>query len=194
MNLIVKGGPGAKRAYKLFLKDGRGGEAEEHQKEIEILSEMEWSMGYYEPVCKFRFSGEEKTWWAGISSIRCPSVKKEEKKQKLPEKGKISKADSCLHDLKCWGDKHYLAATLLCKPLIERQARYAHRWTDGWLEAKFNRFMWKGKRNGVIAYRTQKIEFQNGFGAWVKLSSWCSYNPNTKEAEIINIVPRRQKR
>ena len=90
MNLIVKGGPGAKRAYKLFLKDGRGGEAEEHQKEIEILSEMEWSMGYYEPVCKFRFSGEEKTWWAGISSIRCPSVKKEEKKQKLPEKGKIA--------------------------------------------------------------------------------------------------------
>ena len=97
----------------------------------------------------------------------------------------------CPTDLQCWGDKNHAIATRLCRPLVEGQARYAYKWTDGWLEAKFNTFMWKDKKNGVLAYRTQKIQFQNGFGAWRNMSTWCGYNPDGKRAWIINIVPRR---
>ena len=189
--LFAEGGASAKRDYGVFVKSGKGGEAEESQSEIEILSEMKWSLGYWEPMCKFRFKGGSQTWWAGVSSIRCPSTVKETKKGELPIKQEVVQADTCFHDLQCWGDKHHGAATRKCIPLVENQARYAHRWTDGWLKAKFDRVMWKDKKNGIVAYRTQKVEFQNGFGAWVKMSSWCRYNPDTGEAEIINIVPRR---
>ncbi len=90
--------------------------------------------------------------------------------------------NACRADMQCWGDKHLLEATRYCKPALERLAKYAHKWTDGWLEAKFPRFRWGKKGKGIIVYLGDKVQFQNGFGAWVKMSYWCDFNPHTKEA------------
>lgn len=93
-----------------------------------------------------------------------------------------AKANACRADLQCWGDKHHLRATVYCKEAVERLARYAHKWTDGWLGAKFPRFRWGKKSEGIIVYLGDKAQFQNGFGAWVRIRYQCEYNPDTKAA------------
>ena len=92
--------------------------------------------------------------------------------------------------MQCWGDKHSLRATIACEPVIEAQAKYDYEWTDGWLDSKFDRFGWKDKPNGVLAFRGDKIKFQNGFGAWQHMTYWCVYDPDTKSANLISIQPR----
>ena len=93
---------------------------------------------------------------------------------------------ACRRDLQCWGDRHQLSATAVCEPLIERMAKYTYEWTDGWLGSKFDRFMWKDRKAGTLAYQGDKIRFQNAFGAWQNMTYWCTYNPstNTAEAEV----------
>ena len=89
---------------------------------------------------------------------------------------------ACRQDLQCWGDKHILSATLACRPLIERSAKYDYEWTDGWLGSKLQKFRWKDRRAGVLSYYGDKVKFQNGFGAWQHVGYWCDYNPETKWA------------
>ena len=91
---------------------------------------------------------------------------------------------ACRQDLRCWGDKHSLAATFACQPLIESLAKYAFKWTDGWLGAKLERFRWKDRTEGSISYTGDEIQFQNGFGAWSRMTYWCHYNPETDYAEV----------
>ena len=43
---------------------------------------------------------------------------------------------TCSKRLQCWGDKHNLAATFACQPLIEGLAKYDYEWTDGWLDCQ----------------------------------------------------------
>lgn len=95
-----------------------------------------------------------------------------------------SKELACRQELQCWGDKHSLRATLACQPLIENSARYNYEWTDGWLGAKLTRFRWKKRKAGLISYYGDKVKFQNGFGAWVRMAYWCDYNPASKTASV----------
>ena len=37
-------------------------------------------------------------------------------------------------------------AMMRCKPAVERMAKYSHKWTGSWLEAKFPYFRWKKNR------------------------------------------------
>ena len=89
---------------------------------------------------------------------------------------------ACRNDLQCWGDKHSLRATSVCRPLIENSAKYDYEWTDGWLGAKLTKFRWKSRKTGVISYYGDQIKFQNGFGAWMRIGYWCDYNPATETA------------
>ena len=93
------------------------------------------------------------------------------------------KESKCRHDLQCWGDKHNLAATFACQPLIEGMAKYDYEWTDGWLGAKLERFRWKDRKAGTLSYTGNKVKFQNGFGAWQHITYWCHYDPLSKSAE-----------
>ena len=90
----------------------------------------------------------------------------------------------CRQDLQCWGDKHALAATITCERLIESLAKYAYKWTDGWLGPKLKRFRWKDRVEGSVSYTGDEIQFQNGFGAWRQMTYWCHYNPETGYAEV----------
>lgn len=101
---------------------------------------------------------------------------------------KETEAATCKGDLQCWGDKHLLAATLDCRPLVERLARLDFQWTDGILEPKFAKFAWGNKAKGTLIYFGDAIQFQNGFGNWIRHSYSCEYDPTTKD--VINVDAR----
>lgn len=78
----------------------------------------------------------------------------------------------------CWGDKHISAAVVHCQDHIEGLAQYTTEWTDGWTENKFSRFRWKDASRGHITYVGDKVNFQNGFGAWRPTSYECDFDPD----------------
>ena len=50
------------------------------------------------------------------------------------------------------------------------------------------RTRWEGlgpREQGIVSYFGDDVKFQNMFGAWQRMSYWCSYDPEAKTAEII---------
>lgn len=84
---------------------------------------------------------------------------------------------SCKQDLQCWGDKFSISASVYCKEPVTKLGKYSSRWTDSTFETKFSRFRWLNKDAGTLTYIGDKIEFQNGFGAFQKYIYECDFNP-----------------
>lgn len=91
-----------------------------------------------------------------------------------------NKEQTCRHDLECWGEKAYLVAAVSCPPTVERFAKYDVEWVDGVLEPKFSHYRWRDKREGVVTVLGDKVKFQNGFGAWMRMTYECDVDPATK--------------
>ena len=102
----------------------------------------------------------------------------------------LSKDEACLMDADCIRDKtSWLSrAGFFCSPHIEDQAAYSHEWTDGFIEPKFSRFVARPDRNAVH-YFGDKLKFQNGFGAWQRMSYSCLYDPINERVLDVNVVP-----
>ena len=119
--------------------------------------------------------------WGGMLTGKMELPDDVRTKGELTEEEKAQSEEiACRFDLQCWGDKHSLRAERPCQLAIENLALYDYEWTDGWLGAKFDRFAWKEREAGTIAYRGSEIKFQNAFGAWRRSSYWCDYDPNTQ--------------
>lgn len=84
---------------------------------------------------------------------------------------------SCRADLQCWGDKHMISAGVYCKAPVEALAKYSARWTDGTFEPKFSHFRWLSQEQGTLTFIGDKIEFQNGFGAFQAHTYECDFSP-----------------
>lgn len=84
---------------------------------------------------------------------------------------------ACRADLQCWGDKHLVSAGVYCKAPVEAMAKYSARWTDGTFEPKFSRFRWLSEEQGTLTFIGDKIEFQNGFGAFQGHTYECDFSP-----------------
>jgi hypothetical protein len=97
----------------------------------------------------------------------------------------------CKVDLQCWGDKHLAAASVYCKSDVERLGQYSARWTDGTLETKVSRFKWLDKEQGTITFVGDKIEFQNGFGAYQNHIYECDLDPATNKVLEVRARPGR---
>ena len=93
----------------------------------------------------------------------------------------------CRRDLQCWGEKHSFAAILTCQPIIESYAKYDYEWVDGLFEPKLTRFRWNDRRAGTLSYTGNKVKFQNGFGAWQRMTYWCHFDPETEKADVMVI-------
>lgn len=98
---------------------------------------------------------------------------------------------ACKLDLQCWGDKHDILAASHCQNDIEKLANYTFRWTDGALEPKFSQFRWHNKEDGSITYIGNKIEFQNGFGAYQPYIYECIFNPESSTVIGLTAKPGR---
>lgn len=107
----------------------------------------------------------------------------DEDKLKPPKKKteQVQEDPNCRFDLQCWGDKHIFSAGVYCAEPVEKLAKYSHKWTDGVLETKFSRFRWLDKTAGTMTYIGDKIQFQNGFGAWQNYTYECDINPESKQ-------------
>ena len=116
----------------------------------------------------------------------------------LELKGQLSKQEqkegeavACRANLQCWGDENSTAASVYCPDHIERLAKYDYEWTDGWLGAKFSRFSWKDRQNGVVTYVGDQIKFQNAYGAWIHHTYYCDWDPSKKKVLEVRAVAGR---
>jgi hypothetical protein len=113
-------------------------------------------------------------------------VEKSASAQKETSTGKANaasteKLNGCApDDLQCLGDNATVAAGLRCDDPIEARAKYAVRWTDGLFEPKFSRFRWTNKKGGGLTMIGDKVEFQNGFGAWAPMIYECDMTADGK--------------
>ncbi len=96
----------------------------------------------------------------------------------------------CRQDLNCWGNRH-ISTGVYCEDHIERLAQYSHQWTDGFLESKFSRFRWKDQSAGTLTLIGDKIQFQNGLGAWQNHTYQCDIDPETNTVLGVRASPGR---
>lgn len=98
------------------------------------------------------------------------------------------KNEACRKDLDCWSGRYKDDAQMACYPLIEEHARYDYEW-DSWYRPDFSKVVWKKKPEGILAYWGEDIKFQNGFGAWRRMTYWCIYDPKSEKASV-EVNPR----
>ena len=102
----------------------------------------------------------------------------------------VSDAD-CLQDIHCWGERHFVAASVRCPDAIERLARYTMEWTDGILEPKFSHYRFSPLGDGIVVYVGDTARFQNGFGAWQNMVYECTFDPATEQVLDATAQPGR---
>lgn len=96
---------------------------------------------------------------------------------------------TCMKDLQCWGDRHSIGGGVRCKAPVEKLAKYSSRWTDGTFETKFSHFRWLDQTKGTLTLIGDKIEFQNGFGAFQKHIYECDYDPASESVLAVRARP-----
>jgi hypothetical protein len=125
---------------------------------------------------------------------------KQEAAQNVPDKSQETQVSekkaaeelaACKLDLQCWGEKNLPAASVYCKTDIEKLGKFSSKWTDGMLEMKFSRYRWLDKSNGTLTFIGDKIEFQNGFGAFQPHIYTCDFDPTSKSVLAVHAVPGR---
>lgn len=93
----------------------------------------------------------------------------------------------CLKDLQCIGEKAVIAAGIKCPREIEKLAKRQVQWTDGTLEPKFSRYGWKDKAAGVVTLYGDRVQFQNGFGAFVNVIYSCDMDMNGPSTTVLGV-------
>ena len=76
-------------------------------------------------------------------------------------------------------EKYNIDGGVQCQKAIPKLAKYAYKWTDGFLEQKFAYYKQIIEEAGVLTLVGDKVQFQNGFGAWAPTKYWCSYDVRT---------------
>ena len=107
------------------------------------------------------------------------------KKLSGEERGDL-KDKACRWNLDCWKGLLGTSATSKCKKLVESSAQYDHKW-DGWLVEKFPNASWIDYETGAFRISGNKVKFQNGFGAWQRMSYACEYDPHKKSVKLTSI-------
>lgn len=101
-----------------------------------------------------------------------------------PVKDRTAVADSAPicpeSDLQCRGSNTLGSAAVYCSAHIEQRAQHAVRWTDSFFEPKFSQFRWRDPLAGEITYIGNKVEFQNGFGAFTPMIYECDLASDEK--------------
>jgi hypothetical protein len=100
---------------------------------------------------------------------------------------KVSDAE-CQKDIQCWMERKLPEASYPCQKAVEKLAKYSAKWTDSTFEFKFDHMRWADQSRGVITYIGDKIQFQNGFGAYQNSIYECTYDPGSKT--VINAEAR----
>lgn len=123
----------------------------------------------------------------GGSGSGTGSKSSETDSQTAADKAALDQA--CFGSLQCIAEKKLIYAHVACPPHIERLATNSAKWTDeGFLEKKFSRYRWSGEGPGNVTYIGDKVQFQNGFGAYINVVYACEVDvvaERVVEAEIL---------
>lgn len=83
-------------------------------------------------------------------------------------------------DAICIGKRDLYQASGPCSRAVEMQLTYRHEWQDTWYEEKFDQVMWY-EPTRTILFHGNRLQAQNGFGAWKKLSYSCIWDVANKQ-------------
>jgi hypothetical protein len=97
----------------------------------------------------------------------------------------------CRANLQCWAERHFVSALVACGDAIERRAQYSFKWTESFGERKFSFYRWTDQKNGVVTYIGDKVQFQNGFGAWQPFTYECDLDTAREIATAVRLGPGR---
>jgi len=112
-----------------------------------------------------------------------------EKERKAQEKRTAE--IECKKELSCWAEKHDGAAIIAGQRLIEKAAKFDHRWTDSLLEKKITHYKWHNKPKGQIVFMGDRLQFQNAYGAWQNMKYAIIYDPTAQTILGIDVKPGR---
>ncbi len=124
---------------------------------------------------------------AGYSRRQEELAAAEKKKLEDARLAEQKKDADCRTDLQCWSAKHQVAATLACKPAIQRMAKYDYEWTDGFTTPVFKRLAWSDKKKSSITFYGDEIKMQNGFGNFLRHRYACKYDPIKKSVLDVSL-------
>ena len=85
---------------------------------------------------------------------------------------------ACRADIKCTGQRNAIAASFACQRELEAYAKYAARWSDDWPSWVYNE--WPDTDKTAIVYLGDRLQLQNGFGAWENYIYSCTYDPDRR--------------
>lgn len=115
-----------------------------------------------------------------------------EERQRQREIKQQQREAACQADANCSAQKAFTAeSSVNCQRNIERMARYRFKWTDGWLESKFNMIMWKDSARTVLHVSGGYLELENGFGAWQPYRYVCEVRASDNQVIDIKMAPGR---
>lgn len=98
---------------------------------------------------------------------------------------------ACKAELKCWAEKSIVDAGIDCKRHIEKLSPYSSRWSTEKSFERFSRYGWLNKEKATLTFVGDKIEFQNGFGAFQPHVYECNYDPISKAVVDVRAWPGR---
>lgn len=128
---------------------------------------------------------------AAQAKATAEEAKAKAEQEKATQVAKEEADANCRKDLQCWAEKHFSSASVYCPQQIERLAKYDVKWTDGMLEPKLSRYKWKSKDKGIVSYIGDKIQFQNGFGAFQNHIYVCDVDTTTDQVVSVDAMPGR---
>ena len=108
-----------------------------------------------------------------------------------PEQVK-AKEDACRKDLDCFAQPYFGYAGIYCKEPIEKMAKYDFRWKDKFLSPKFIKAKWLDEKKGTLSFFGDKLQFQNGFGAYQNMYYKCEFDPSEKKVLAVYVQPQQQ--
>lgn len=101
----------------------------------------------------------------------------------------------CEHAIDCVAQNFLFVVPEVCDPLIERQARYQYRWTDGLLDGpKYSGRRWNpkhGQERHLVDFYGDKLELQNAFGAWSNYVYVCTINVQSDAVMSVKLAQGR---
>ena len=103
-------------------------------------------------------------------------------------KAKADKEANCDKDLACAGERSLIDASVYCKDAIEHQAKNSVKWTAGSFEPIMSRYKWGSEGpGGNVIFVGDKVEFQNGFGAFTPVTYACEWDAKAKRPVRVQV-------
>lgn len=100
----------------------------------------------------------------------------------------------CLTDLQCAGDKYMIPASASCQQVLEEQAKMISKWDykigESSFSPIFSRFRWSDSTKKQIIYVGDQAKFQNGFGAWQRVSYECTFDLSSQKPVDARFIER----